>query len=82
MLADDDQWEDRVALIPTHAGNDQKVEFLLYKNGGSEPYRSLHVRLDVEGAATEESQPRAAPLANPLPRPALEACGRHEECSC
>ncbi len=67
VLADDNQWEDRVALIPTHAGNDRKVEFLSYKNGGSEPYRSLHLRLDAEGAATEESQPERLPSPAPSP---------------
>ena len=56
-----------MALIPTHAGNDQKVEFLLYGNAGSGPYRSLHLRLDVKGAATEDSQPEQVSLPTPSP---------------
>ena len=58
-----------MALIPTqtHAGNDQKVEFLLYGNAGSGPYRSLHLRLDVKGAATEDSQPEQLPSPTPSP---------------
>jgi uncharacterized membrane protein len=48
VLADGERWEEREAIVPTHAGDDQKVEFLLYKEGESEPYRSLHLRIDVE----------------------------------
>lgn len=49
VLTDGERWEQRVALSPTHAEENQKVQFLLYKDGGSEPYASLHLWLDVVG---------------------------------
>ena len=67
VLGDGGRWEETVALLPTRAGNDQKVEFLLYKDGGSEPYRSLHLWLDVLGA-----QPKTTP-AQTAPSPTLAA---------
>ncbi len=76
-LADDERWEERVAIVPTHAGDDQKVEFLLYKDGGSEPYRSLHLRMDVEGALAEapaiEVRPSPTPAASPTATPPPQA---------
>lgn len=77
LLADDQRWEERVAIVPTHAGDDQKVEFLLYKDGGSEPYRSLHLRLDVEGDLAEapaiEVRPSPTPAASPTATPPPQA---------
>ena len=49
VLTDGERWEQRVALSPTHAEENQNVQFLLYKDGGSEPYASLHLWLDVVG---------------------------------
>lgn len=46
-LSDGEEWRDIVALIPTEAGEDQKVEFLLYKGEETEPYLALHLWLDV-----------------------------------
>ena len=46
-LHDGEKWEDKVILAPTKGGNNQKVEFLLYRNGESEPYHELHLLLDV-----------------------------------
>ena len=46
-LDHDEKWEGEVIFIPEKAGEDQKVEFILYKNGEDEPYRSLHLWLDV-----------------------------------
>jgi len=70
-LADDERWEQRVAIVPTHAGNDQKVEFRLYKEsaggdsaGGDsagEPYRSLHLRIDVEPLTGAPPSPTPSP---------------------
>ena len=68
-LADDERWEERVAIVPSHAGDDQKVEFLLYKDGGSEPYRSLHLRLDVEPLAEGSSPEALPPSPTPSPNP-------------
>ena len=62
-LADGEQREGRVAVTPTHAGDNQKVEFLLYKEGESEPYRSLHLRIDVKplSEAPVSATPNAVP---------------------
>lgn len=46
-LDDDDTWEGTVTFIPVRAGQSQKVEFLLFKGSANEPYRSLHIWLDV-----------------------------------
>jgi uncharacterized membrane protein len=46
-LHDGEKWEDNVVLTPTKAGDDQEVEFLLYRDGGSEPYRELHLWINV-----------------------------------
>ncbi len=50
VLADGQRWEGSVALVPTHGGTRQKVEFLLRKKGEDEPYRRLFLWLDVEGS--------------------------------
>jgi uncharacterized membrane protein len=46
-LADKQEWGDNVTLVPSRAGENQKVEFLLYKGEGSAPYLNLHLWLDV-----------------------------------
>ena len=83
VLADGERWERRIALVPTRVGENQKAEFLLYKDGGSDPYRSLHLWLDVEGAlvgATHPPQvlpsptPGASPTATP-PAPPVVSIG-------
>ena len=65
-LADDERWEQRVAIVPPHAGNGEKVEFLLFKKsaGGEsagEPYRSLHLRIDVEPLTGAPPSPTPSP---------------------
>jgi len=65
-LADDERWEQRVAIIPTHAGDNQKVEFLLFKKSAGresagEPYRSLHLRIDVEPLTGASPSPTPSP---------------------
>lgn len=47
VLADEDKWEEEVSFAPQKAGDDQKVEFLLYRDGESEPYSTLHLFIDV-----------------------------------
>lgn len=54
VLADGERWQGRVSLVPARAGEAQRVEFLLYKDGGSEPYRTLYLFLDVESAEQGE----------------------------
>jgi uncharacterized membrane protein len=46
-LADEQEWRDNFTLVPSKAGENQKVEFLLYKGEGSAPYLNLHLWLDV-----------------------------------
>ncbi|MBN1956505.1 MAG: DUF1616 domain-containing protein [Anaerolineae bacterium] len=47
LLEDEQVWEDTVSYTMPAAGDDQQVEFLLYRNGGEEPYRSLYLWIDV-----------------------------------
>ncbi len=46
-LSNNGTWENQVSFSLTHAGKRVKVEFLLFKNGSSAPYRSLHLWLEV-----------------------------------
>jgi len=59
LLADGDRWQKTVELTPTHAGEDQKVEFLLYKDGESAPFRRLHLWLSVKPALVDIIPPPA-----------------------
>ena len=47
-LEHDERWEEIVSFTPDRAGDNQKVEFLLYKNGENEPYLKLHLWLKVK----------------------------------
>jgi uncharacterized membrane protein len=47
-LAYGEKWEQMVNIAPTRAGPGQKAEFILYK--GAEPYRTLHLWIDVKNA--------------------------------
>jgi len=47
-LAHEQKWEEIVSFTPDNDGDNQEVEFLLYKNGETEPTSSpLHLRIDV-----------------------------------
>ena len=46
-LAHNEKWEGIVGFTPDRAGDNQKVEFLLYKNGGGEPYLTLYLQINV-----------------------------------
>lgn len=49
VLDDEQKWEEIVSFIPDRAGDNQKVEFLLYKNGESEPYlKPLHLWINIK----------------------------------
>jgi uncharacterized membrane protein len=50
LLQDGEVWEQPVTYVLLQAGDDQRVEFLLYRDGGSEPYRSLRLWIDVAEA--------------------------------
>lgn len=42
------RWEREVNFVPTQIGEAQKVEMLLYKQGRSEAYRSIHLWINVK----------------------------------
>ena len=46
-LTHNETWESPFIFKAKKAGETQKLEFLLHKNGKKEPYRSLHLWLDV-----------------------------------
>jgi uncharacterized membrane protein len=46
-LADEGNWTGQINLKPSRAGENQKVEFFLYKDEGAEPYLNLRLWLDV-----------------------------------
>jgi uncharacterized membrane protein len=46
LLASGQTWEGPVSFVPSVAGRDLRLEFLLYKDGGDVPYRSLLLWLD------------------------------------
>ena len=48
VLQNEGQWEQEVNFMPIQAGDNQKVEFLLYKQGQSEAYRSIHLWVNVK----------------------------------
>lgn len=46
-LGHEDKWEQNVTFAPNKVGDKLKLEFLLYANGGIEPYRKLHIWIIV-----------------------------------
>jgi len=48
ILQPDENWEGKVTFNPEHKGDQQKVEFLLYKNGKTESAQTLHLWIDVK----------------------------------
>ncbi len=46
-LDHDGEWEEIVGFTPGKAGDNQKVEFLLYKQGQNEVYQRLHLWVDI-----------------------------------
>ena len=47
VLHHEDKWEGEINFIPAQLGDNQKVEFSLYKQGQSEVYRMIHLWVDV-----------------------------------
>lgn len=47
MLANGEKWENRISFTPQEAGHNQKVQFLLYKNGKSKPSETLYLFINV-----------------------------------
>ena len=87
-LKDGQSWEQEVEVLPNRAGDGQKVEYLLYREGVSEPYRRLHLWLDVRdyspssadavanvpapAVAGESATPEPTPEPTPAPEPPPE----------
>jgi uncharacterized membrane protein len=46
-LENDEKWENQVTLHVDKVGNNQRIEFLLFKDGQADTYRSLHLWVDV-----------------------------------
>ena len=47
VLAHEEKWEQEVSFTPTKAGEDQKVEFVLYKHGQEDPPLTLRLWINV-----------------------------------
>jgi uncharacterized membrane protein len=47
VLANEEKWEQPFSFIPARAGENQKVEFVLYKRGQDKPYLTLSLRVNV-----------------------------------
>ncbi len=47
-LEQGEKWEGEIGFAPMHTGENQKVEFLLYKDGSVEAYNSLHLWINVK----------------------------------
>ena len=43
LLEQGEKWEGEIGFAPIHTGENQKVEFLLYKDNSAESYKSLHL---------------------------------------
>ena len=43
-----EKWEQEITILPDHVGDNQNVEFLLYKDGIAEPKNSVHFWIDVK----------------------------------
>lgn len=49
VLAHDEKWEQEVSFRPDRAGDEQKVEFLLYRDGQAAPSSErLHLWMDIK----------------------------------
>jgi uncharacterized membrane protein len=50
-LANEEKWQSEVRFTSYKVGDSQKVQFSLYKQGEDKPYRSLYIRVDVNGTS-------------------------------
>lgn len=48
ILDNNEKWEQEVSFTPSKRGDNQKIEYLLYKNSSTGPYLSLHLWVDVK----------------------------------
>ncbi len=49
-LQQGEKWEQKLGFTPQHTGDNQKVEFLLYKGSDPSPYNSLHLWVSVKAS--------------------------------
>lgn len=78
-LSHDEKWEKRLVFSLEQPGDQQQLRFLLYREGQEEPYRSLHLWVDVRALGTPRpvetpgtpavSTPVASSIAEPSPTP-------------
>jgi uncharacterized membrane protein len=47
VLAPEVTWQQEIGIVPQHTGENQEVELLLYKDGGTAPYLNLHLWVNV-----------------------------------
>ena len=50
-LPDEEKWQNEVGFTPHKAGENQKLEFILYKQGEDKPYKLLYLWVDVKGTS-------------------------------
>ncbi len=74
-LADGERRQETISFSPLEAGAEQKVEFKLFKEGLSEPYRVLHLWIDVGGPPPEALVAEASVEPSPLPPAPLPTPG-------
>ena len=48
LLGHEEIWEEEIFFVPSAEGENQKVEFLLYRKGIDHLYRSLRLWVDVK----------------------------------
>jgi uncharacterized membrane protein len=46
-LQDGERWEGQIGFAPSEPGEQLRLELRLYRDGGDEPYRNLHLFVDV-----------------------------------
>lgn len=55
-LDDEGKWEGAVSFVPWQIGDGQRVDFVLYRDGEAESYKTLHILIDVTGMTGATSQ--------------------------
>ncbi|HUW14419.1 MAG TPA: DUF1616 domain-containing protein [Anaerolineae bacterium] len=67
-LGDDEVWEGPIQYALAEPGDDQEVHFLLFRDGGGEPYRSLRLWINIKGLppTLAPGTPTALPTTAPL----------------
>ena len=50
-LPDEEKWQNEVGFTPHEAGENQKLEFILYKQGEDKPYKLLYLWIGVKGTS-------------------------------